>query len=245
MRVESYTVAHYGKDYLPWALSSVYDQVDKLHVVYTPHPSHGHATDARCPDSREEMFEAATSVGPKVRWHETDLFWQEGQHRDYALSLCRGDLALVVDCDEVWDAGVLEQALRMACDGDAHKWRVNFTTPWRSFGWVVRDPLQPDRIYDKRRGADAGHIGYVPPDLGPIWHFGYAVCDEVMAYKMLCHGHKGEWRDGWFEEKWSPWPPVDDVHPTCEGFWNPEPMDRETLPDVMRSHPWWDVEPIR
>lgn len=243
MRVESYTIAHYGKSYIGYALRSVYDQVDALHVCYTPHPSHGHVTDATPPDSRDEMFEAATSVGPKVRWHETDLFWQEGPHRDYALSLCRGDLALVVDCDEVWHPLTLEAALRMAWDGGPKwKWRVNFLTPWRSFNWICRDDMWPDRIHDLRRGSD---IGYVPTHLGPIWHFGYAVRDEVLRYKMACHGHKDEWRDGWFEEKWSPWPPVKDVHPTCEGFWNPEPMNREALPEVMSTHPWWDVEPIR
>lgn len=97
MRVESYTILHYGLDYVGSALRSVYDHVDTIHVVYSAHPSHGTQTNLTPPDSREDLMAAALDVGPKVQWHDVDRFWTEGPHRDYALSLCNGDLALVVD----------------------------------------------------------------------------------------------------------------------------------------------------
>jgi len=239
VHVEAYCIAHYGADYIGYALASVEPHVDKIHVVYTPHPSHGRTTDLPCPDTRQAMMDAALDV-PKTIWHETSLFWQEGPHRDFAESLCRGDLALVVDCDEVWHGEVLEQALKMAYDGEAKRWRVNFTTPWRSFKWVVTDPLWPDRIIDLRPGKKG--YGYV--SASPIWHFGYATRTDIVKYKMSIHGHAGEWRPNWFADKWTPWPPVDDLHPTNVNFWYPQPLDRNRLPAIMHKHPFWELEPI-
>ena len=116
MRVEVYQIVHYGLDYIGSALRSVYDQVDAIHVVYSPHPSHGSRTNLPPPESREQLMAAALDVGPKVKWHDVNQFWTEGPHRDYALSLCRGDLALVVDADEVWEPAVLEAALKLHSD---------------------------------------------------------------------------------------------------------------------------------
>lgn len=244
MKVESYTVLHYGKDYLPFALKSVYNQVDRLHVVYTPTPSHNHQTNAPCPESEDELKEAALAVGPKVHWHKVTQFRYEGHHRDYALNLCRAaDMALVLDADEVWPAETLERALRQVWDGSAKVWRVEFRTPWRSFNWLCRDEMKPDRFHDFRPSATEQY-GYVNPEWD-IYHFGYAVTDAIMAYKWKVHGHRNEARAGWFEEKWSAWPPVQDVHPTCVGFWNPEPFDKMLLPPIMRTHPFWSREMIK
>jgi len=243
LKVESITILHYGLDYLPFALKSVYDQVDRLHVVYTPHPSHGHKTDAACPETEDELKEAALSVGPKVEWTKVERFWREGEHRDYALSLCGdADVALVVDADEVWDPDVLERALAAVWDGSAGTWRLEFRTPWRSFNWLCTDHMKPDRLRDQRPGR-RDEFGYLPPEWD-VWHFGYAVPSEILRYKMKIHGHLNEWRPGWYEEKWEPWPPVDDVHPTCKDTWHPAPFDKERLPGLMKLHEFWSLEKI-
>lgn len=234
-------IAHYGADYAGFALRSVYDLVDEINVVYTPTASHGHPTTLPCPDSREDM-RAACMIGPKVKWHDAP-FRYEGPQRDYALSLCTGDLALVLDCDEIWHQEILEQALRMAWDGSCQTWRLNFRTPWRSFNWLCTDNMWPDRIHDKR-GFGHEQYGYLPKDWS-IYHMGYAVTDKIMSYKMSVHGHLSEWLPGWYEEKWNAWPPVDDCHPTCERTWYPKPFDRELLPRVLWSHPFWDKEVVR
>ena len=246
MRVEVYQIVHYGLDYIGSALRSVYNQVDAIHVVYSPHPSHGFKTDLLPPETREQLMAAALDVGPKVQWHDVDRFWTEGPHRDYALSLCRGDLALVVDADEVWEPATLEAALKHAYDkADARTWLINFTTPWRSFRWVVRDNMWPVRIHDLRQPQDAGP-GYIPKELGDIWHFGYAVRDSIMKYKLSCHGHRREWRPDWYLTKWDVWPPQPDCHPTCLDTWFPEPYNKNKLPQVMWGHPFFNVEgPIR
>jgi hypothetical protein len=236
MRIESYTVAHYGADYIGYALSSVAPFVDRMHVVYTPRPSHGHATELPCPDAREALM-AEVSHLPRVRWHETDRFRDEGPQRDHALSLCEGDLALVVDCDEVWDGAALEAFLRFAWDGPQRDTLVRCRSPWRSFSWVCDDEMMPVRAIKKDGRGSAGFDGH-------FWHFGYAIRSEVMRYKLAIHGHKQELRPGWYGEKWEPWPPGDDLHPTCEGFWHPQPLDRDLLPPVMWRHPFWEMEPI-
>jgi len=90
----------------------------------------------------------------------------------------------------------------------------------------------------------------VPRTLGPIYHFGYAVTDETMAYKWRIHGHKDELRPGWLDGKWQAWPPEDDCHPTNgrktdgTGWWNPEPFDKWQLPELLRGHPYWDLERV-
>lgn len=246
MRVEAYVIAHYGREYLTYAIRGMYDNVQRIHLVYTNHPSHGSTTTLPCPDSRQDLLDAAFAYDPqrKVSWVDVTQFYEEGKHRDYALSLCdEADLALVVDCDEIWDPEVLERALRLAYDSQARVWRINFTSPWRSFNWVCRDSLWPDRIHNFR--SPTKDYGYVPTDLGEIYHFGYAVRNEIMVYKAAIHGHVGEWRKDWFETKWSIWPPPPDCHPTNErGFWNPEPFDKNQLPDFMKEHPYFHLERI-
>jgi hypothetical protein len=248
MNVHSYTILHYGKDYLSYALRSVYRHMDQLHVVYTPTPSHGHQTDAQPPETRDELYAAVTAHDPygKLRWHDIERSPWEGWHRDTALSLCReagAELVLVLDCDEVWSTRTLENVLAYVWDQDkARDWLLNFTTLWRSFNWVIRDDLWPVRLLDLRH--DDG-TAYLPRELGEVYHFGYAVRDEIMRYKWLVHGHRNELRPGWFETKWSAWPPPPDCHPTNErNFWMPEPFDRERLPKLMREHPFYGLEKI-
>jgi len=241
MRIECYVVLHYGIDYLPYALRSVYDQVDRLHVVYTPHPSHGHKSNMIVPESMAELADAATSVGPKVKWYHIDSVHQEGAHRDYARSLCKGDMTLVLDADEVWDGRTLDRLFRFSMNSKSRDVLINFTHLWRSFNWACNDNMWPVRVHVN--GAP-GPTAYFPKD-NLIHHFGYAVRDSIMRYKMSCHGHKGEWFPTWYEKKWQAWPPVKDAHPTCaENTWEPKPFDKHELPGIMREHPFWNLERI-
>jgi len=248
MNVQSYTVLHYGADYLSYALRSVYHFVDKLHIVYSPHPSHGHHSDALCPEGRDLLLDTAYEYDPlnKVTWHDVS-HREEGRHRDAAVDICQrhgAELVLVVDADEVWPEETLAGVLSHVWDSthDRRNWLINFTTLWRSFDWVVRDDLWPVRLIDLRHGDGTA---YVPRELGPIYHFGYAVRDQIMSYKWECHGHKGELRPGWLDTKWAAWPPPPDCHPTNDrDFWRPEPFDRTALPPLMRGHPFWGLEKI-
>lgn len=248
MITHSYSVVHYGADYLSYALQSVYHSVDQLHVIYTPHPSHGHQTDVPPVESREQLHQAAFAYDPdnKVHWYDISNAYYEGQHRDKAVEVCQkagADMVLVVDCDEIWHKDILDKALDYAWElNRARNWLINFTHFWRSFDWVCRDQGWPVRIIDLRHRDGTG---FIPAEFGEIYHFGYAVRNEIMAYKWRIHGHKDELRPDWLETKWQAWPPPEDCHPTNErGFWNPVKFDKTELPVLMRAHPFWDKERI-
>jgi len=110
-------------------------------------------------------------------------------------------LVLVLDYDEVWPIETLSAVLNHVYQANsARNWLLNFSAHfWRSFSWACHDENWPVRIIDTRH--DKG-IGYIPTELGPVYHFGYCVSDAIMRYKWQCHGHKDELRPNWFEEKW-------------------------------------------
>lgn len=250
MKTASYTICHYGSAYLDWALRSVSPLVDKSLILYTNHPSHGHRVDIPPIESRDEIMNSITNWN-KLQWLDTDNFWQEGGQRDYAVSVAGrdADLVLVLDYDEVWEHSTLENVLKHVWDSNsARNWLLNFSAHfWRSFNFACHDENWPVRIIDTRH---SGGIGYIPIELGPVWHFGYAISTKVLQYKLAIHGHHDELRPNWFEEKWQAWPPVEDCHPTNgrkdngEGWWNPQPFDRYLLPSLLHSHPYFNLTKI-
>lgn len=249
--VGSLTILHYGRDYLPYSLRSVAPVVDRQSVFYTPHPSHGHSTDLPLIETRDELVESVFFDNwDKLHWYDSNNFWQEGQQRDYALSVTsqHNDLILTLDYDEIWYQDVLRIALDYVWQQNkARNWLVNMLHFWRSFGYVCTDDNWPVRIFDTRHSSG---VAYLPKELGDILHFGYAISTDVLKYKLSCHGHRDELRPNWFADKWSAWPPVDDCHPTNgrkengEGWWNPKPFDKWQLPEIMHSHKWFNESKI-
>ena len=252
-QVFSYTIAHYGRDYIGYSLKSIQPLVDRLYVFYTPHPSHGHRVDIIPVETEVEIIQEVFSYVfvDKIRWYQTDI-WQEGQQRDYAVKTVSSEgaaLILIVDYDEVWPLETLYNVLEYVWQANsARNWLLNFSHHfWRSFNWACTDDGWPVRIIDTRHSDG---VAYIPKELGNVYHFGYCVTDATMRYKWQIHGHKDELRPNWFADKWSAWPPVEDCHPTNgrkengEGWWNPQPFDKWQLPEIMRAHKWFDTERI-
>lgn len=253
MKVNSYTICHYGASYIGHSLKSVSPLVDNSFVFYTPHPSHGHKVDIPPIETRDEIMAAIPAdQWQKLTWYDTDSFWQEGRQRDYALGVASENASLVVnlDYDEIWPTETLDAVLAHIWQANsARNWLLNFSAHfWRSFSWACKDENWPVRVIDTRH---PGGLAYIPKELGPAYHFGYAISDKLMRYKIQIHGHKDEMRPGWLEEKWSAWPPVEDCHPTNgrkddgTGWWNPEPFDKFALPRFMWGHPYFDKEFIK
>lgn len=249
MRTNSLTILHYGSSYLDYSLRSVSPLVEHSFIIYSPHPSHGHSSNLSPIETREELMASITDWS-KIIWIDTKNFWQEGQHRGYALAVASqdADLVLTVDYDEIWYQDVLQAVLEYVWQQNkARHWLVNMLHFWRSFGYVCQDDNWPVRIFDLRHSSG---VAYLPKELGDILHFGYAISTDVLKYKMSCHGHRDELRPNWFEEKWQAWPPVDDCHPTNgrkengEGWWNPQPFDKWQLPSILHSHKWFGVDKI-
>lgn len=249
----SYTICHYGACYLQYALRSVNPLVDKSYIFFTPTPSHGHSSSLHPIESRDEiMASIPANEWDKLVWIDTHDFTQEGPQRDYAVKTLiedGADLILPLDYDEIHEPKVLDLMLKEVWDRNiARNWLVNMFHMWRSFSFVCEDDGWPVRVIDTRRLSGTAYIS--PIGTGKIFHFGYAIPTKLLEYKISLHGHKDEWRPNWLEEKWKVWPPVEDCHPTNgrkdngEGWWTPKPFDKNKLPDVLRSHKWWDVEPI-
>ena len=257
--VGAYYAIHYGADYLEHSIRSIYDAVDMIGIFYTALPSHGfRGTALANPDSWEDLEEAIWRAGDpegKVRIEHGD--WRtEGEHRNCAVDAMFGrgaEIVLIVDSDEVWDHASLDEAICKMQMLGVNQARVNFLHLWRSFNWVCRCEMMPIRL----QNAPVGTEGYIRMSQ-PVYHFGYAQRPELVRYKATIHGHKAEWRKGWFEEKFlaftctqmnayaddaeNGW--VGDVHPTAKDIWWPEEWDKNKLPAIMRSHPYWHREII-
>jgi hypothetical protein len=253
MKAHSLTILHYGKDYLSYALRSVYHSVDQCHIFYTPTPSHGHTTSVPPIETKEELQAAAFAYDPgdKIRWYDLIGVTHEGPQRDIALRTVEAagaELVVVTDCDEVWGSGVLDELLyQIYNDGKARNNLINMTHLWRSFNWCCRDQGWPVRIIDLRQGND--DVFYIPREYD-VYHFGYAVTNRVMQYKWQIHGHKSELRPEWLSDKWPVWPPPDNCHPTNgrneegKAFWTPRLFDKMRLPIFMAEHPFYGMDKI-
>lgn len=266
MKVHSLTILHYGRDYLGYALQSVYHSVDQCHIFYTPTPSHGHSADTPPVETKEELMQAAYAYDPddKIKWYDMLGVVNEGPQRDLALKTVESagaELVVVVDCDEVWQQDVLQLMLIGIWEnGKVRDNLVNMAHLWRSFNWICYDDGWPNRIIDLRFPARPGVWAYLSnKEFGRIFHFGYATTDQVMRYKWQIHGHKNELRPDWFDDGWARWPPHTEeikeiafergwdisVHPTNEeNFWVPEPFDKKQLPEFMRQHPFYGLDKI-
>jgi len=245
MKIISFTCCHYGSDYLGWAIKSVYDHVDECWVVYSDKPSHGHGTTLTNPDSKQAVKDSLYHFGDpdnKIKWKEGN-YQHEGHHRIQSVEIAKerkAELIVVVDADEVWQPEGLELAISSAKEHPARNSKLRMIHFWRNFNWICRDQMMPDRII--KVGGDNKCFNYVGNSHSPILHFGYARKLIDCCYKISIHGHKGEWRNDWYNKfkNWRPGCGMQDLHPTCTNIWTPEPYDKSTMPVYMKTHPWYN-----
>ncbi len=241
----AYYGLHYGGEWLKWSMRSIREHVDEIHVFYVSRPSHGTQTPIPCPETMIELKDIADEFDA-VWWNCPHFAW-EGEHRDFAVNMLKqrkADTILVVDADEIWHPVHLDVALRGA---EAEDWpivRVYMRHFWRSLKWVCDDGAAPVRIL--RPNSTKEGEGY--EHVGKVFHMGYAQTPEITFYKQQIHGHRAEWREGWFEDTFLPWEPgYGDTHPTNIDFWNPVRTDFETLKmleQLCGDHPYWDLDLI-
>lgn len=241
--IVAYYILHYGSDYLNWSIQSIYQHVDKILLVYTDVPSHGTTQTIQNPDTRDAVHAAAFATSDpenKLIWEE-GRFGSEGQHRDYAMRRAR-DLGatkiIVTDFDEIWTAEAIKEVIGKLNTEKVRHQMIRMTTLWRSFNHVCHDNMWPCRgmNLDIAEGHGYSHA--------TVFHFGYARTVKEIEYKLSIHGHRHELKPNWLET-FKNWPNVENknLHPTCN-FWDAQPFDKEKLPEIMRSHPYWDVSLI-
>jgi cellulose synthase/poly-beta-1,6-N-acetylglucosamine synthase-like glycosyltransferase len=247
MKVIAYYIIHYGKDYLSYSIRSIYESVDEIVIFYTDRPSHSSGTLLKCPDSEQDLMQAAVEYDPenKVKWLKGN--WNaENEHRGAAYNYAKAnnaDVLLAVDADEVWKPEILKELIQYTYNNNVGQLLVWMRHLWRSFDYVCDDMMRQARVHNMY--ADFQNIKYADLRENCIWHFGYARSFKDVEYKISIHGHRGEWRDsGWLENVYKVWPPTPDVHPTCANTWSPIPFNKELLPEFMRDHPYYNIEKI-
>jgi hypothetical protein len=246
MKTVAYVALHYGRDYLDAAIRSVIDHVDELHVIYTAVGSHGHRTEVPCPETRDELYEIAyTAARHKLMWHE-GVWPYEGAQREAILDYAPdADIILVLDADEVWADGLAERAIAFAQTANTRRIRVPMLHLWRSFRrGFAHDPAYPHRvIVPHAPEGDTTLPTY--DDSQRIWHFGYAQRSEIVRYKLLTHGHRGEFRRDvdWFNDVFMT-NRQHDCHPVGSDAWNCELIDQRALPLPLFDHPYRWLEMI-
>lgn len=247
MKALGYIILHYGKDYLEYSIKSVYNQLDEILILYTDNPSHGSGTRLQCPDTEQELYDIAVKNDPdnKINWFNGH--WKrENDHRNYAHDWAKSkgfDILVTVDFDEVWKENDLRDLIKETHDRKASKCLIWMKHLWRSFNYICEDQMRQERIY--YLGNDKKDLIYASQKENQVWHFGYARKPVDVEYKISIHGHKAEFKDShWYYKKFLQYPFPNDVHPTCVETWTPKPFDKTQLPEIMRSHPYYDLEVI-
>lgn len=243
MNIVGMTALLYGKTYLDAAIRSIIYDVDEYHVLYCPHPSHGYNNGILPPDTEAELHEIAwQAAGTKLRWHKGDWQRENEQRNSIFYYAPTADAIVIVDSDEVYEDFLAGEALDYGFRTGASQLRLPFIHLWRSFNrGFAHDPAYPTRvIFPKLSGA--------PQTLDTprrIWHYGYAQPSEIVRYKMLQHGHSGEFRRDvdWFKDVYMANRQVD-CHPISSPYWNVEDVDQSRLPSVLLDHPLRFVELI-
>lgn len=230
MKVLGYVPLHYGKEFLKESILSYNDLVDKIVILYSKNPSYGHGTSLQCPESEEELKDLVFSTTNKAEWVNISAN-NEGAHRTTIWNYADGyDLILATDADEVWKTDELERELKSALSRPFARYGINgFLNFWKTFNHVCLDGFVPIRIY-KPGGIGEG-ISYAT-----IYHFGYAISEELMRYKWAIHGHKSELRKNWIDGVYLS-DKKEDLHPVALGLWNAVSFDKNTLPDSLKAHP--------
>jgi len=251
MRVSAYMALHYGADYLGYAIKAVIDQVDTFYVLYSPKPSYGHDSGRDCPDTEELLFQTAhAAAGDKLKWVLIRHTIREGDHRNQIFqqiySSEKPDILAVIDSDEIWGAEAFAAGIKYAYDSKAfnigakHDGWKHF---WRSFNEYCTDGFCPIRFHNL--GVGRGTQDLECP--AEIYHFGYAQRNPVMDYKWSIHGHQDELRTEWRHNIYNLYKKgvTRDLHPVAYGLWpETKDFDRNKMPQVMHSHPFFNMERI-
>jgi len=240
----AYIPLHYGSPYLDAVIRQIDPHVDKILILYTQHPSYGQNRGLQNPDSREQLRDIAEKASKKIEWVEIARTSQENHHRNLVFRYAGGyDLIMAVDSDEVFDdvPEMIEAAMATNCktvNVDGSRW-WHF---WRSFNECNRDGFCPTRFHVVKGKNETAVI-----KAGKIYHMGYALPENLTAYKISVHGHKSILAT-WLYTKWVNY--IQGVttvlHPDSRDVWiETEYFDKTQLPQILKEHPYYGLERIK
>lgn len=246
MKVLAYIPLHYGAEYLDATIRSIDDNVDQILILYTEQPSYGQQGRLRNPDSRAQLREIADSASKKIKWVDIPQTGQEHQHRQMVHGYAKGfDLIMAVDADEVWHPDHVREAQEAALATGLKNVSVGgdrWYHFWRSFNEVNQDGFYPVRFH-----CVGGSNGATIIHKGLVYHMGYAQSEGITRYKISVHGHKSI-PGSWFNDKWLNYVKgkTTKLHPDSQDVWiETKDFDKETLPQILKDHPYYDLERIK
>lgn len=242
MKKMAFMVLHYGKPYMEAALRGIYDQVDKIYILYTDKPSQGYGTARPCPDSEQDLMACCNPFWDKITWI-LGRWGTEGDHVNaYKMFSAAFDWAIRLDSDEIYPPGMVDEMIRQAEESNHKDYRIPFVHHWRSFAHGCRDAQMPTRL-TRIKGGEGER--YLDSQNGKweVNHMGYAVPTKYIEYKLDVSGHHLEFRPDWLETRWKA-NAMTDVHPVIFNWWNAEPYDISRLPEALKVHPNYGKEII-
>lgn len=225
-------------------------------------------------DRTEEIVGALTRDDPKYivrkgiwdsqvaqRQTALDVCWELGV-----------DYYFLVDGDEVYRPDHL-QVIRDEIEAhpDVGTFFIKCSVPWRSFRyripyWGVT--WTPWRIFKLTRARkilglpvpyrcavtgpnrinSSGPRYLVPPHKAIFYHLGYARSTERMRLKLAASSQCQRFAPDWFERVWDRWPhdrTMKNLQPLDpDGLPEAVAYDPSDLPEVLRDHPYWDLDVI-
>ena len=243
MKVLAYTAIHYGKEYLKEAIEAVKEHVDIHLLTYTSIPSYGFTTDMVNPDSEQELRVISDQFDHTEFINITGRAKAENVHRQIAIDYAKAnnyDIVLVVDSDEVWDTGKVKEAIDYAYNSKNGRFGIRgsqWVTLWQSFNEFVTDGFAPIRLFNLHNDINKEEL----IEKGFIYHMGYCISNEMMEYKISCHGHKADFdrNKSWYQYKWLGYKRGETkfLHPATEAYWREtEDFDKTKLPEVLKNH---------
>lgn len=258
-KIIAYTALHYGTDYLGWAIRSVIDYVEEYHVLYSAIGSHGHRTEAVCPDTRKQLYAIAQkAAGDKLHWHDGEWAHEGLQRESIHEYAPDADMIFVLDADEIWPHDTVMEIADIPSRYGWYQIRLPMIHYWRSFHQaILHDPAYPIRVIFPKNKVHGTTITYTESSkiresgiyvepVPPINHMGYAQRSAIVEYKQHTHGHKGEWRKDvdWYQDRFLA-NAQRDCHPVGSEWWNPETINPlDYMPPFMALHPYFDKDVI-
>lgn len=243
MKTVACTPCHYGLEYLPYSIQSIRDHVDHIVMFYSGRPTYGHDGVLSNPDSRDDILNVCKEFNVEFIDITNHLISREHKHREMFFSYAQKngfEIVLSFDYDEVWDD--VEEALDYAKKGKSFRYGIRgnrWTHLWKNFNEANYDGFSPIRLFNMNNPPREEEL----IEKGKIYHFGYAISEELMRYKLSVHGHKSEFPSNWFTDKWLNYKKGETkfLHPATRDYWiEAEPFDKTTLPEFMRNHPLYE-----
>lgn len=164
------------------------------------------------------------------------------------------DYLMNVDADETYTKADLDRLKKyIALRPFVGQFRIRMRTYWKVNPFYVIDPPEPYRRHLLSRIRPSTKLLHfhktnehwrvtIPKSVAVCHHFSYARTDERIRQKLANTSHRNELVNGWYENVWLGWDrdhSMENLHPTHpEEFKRAIPVEIDSLPEVMREHPF-------